>query len=73
MPIVRLVDSDGWGITVVEVAAAPPRIKRTLNKLQNLDDAITFLKSEGWTEIPGGRGNGDNTEFIFTRDHYPRK
>lgn len=77
MPVIRLVDSDGFGITIFEHDGVPEKTVQELQQLIDdptgavgLDEIRESLLENGWYEMSDGRSNGDNTEFVFTRDDF---
>ena len=69
MPVLRFVNSNGFGIvTKVESVGASEEVLSKLNAITDYQIAFEILEKDGWYLLDDGRGNGDNQEFVFTKD-----
>jgi hypothetical protein len=69
MPVLRFIDSDPYGIvTEIESIGASEELLSTLDKIHDPKIAIKILQEDNWYLLQDGRSNGDNQEYVFTKD-----
>jgi hypothetical protein len=69
MPVLRFINSDPFGIvTQIESVGASEELLSALDKIIDPTIAIKLLEKNGWYLLQDGRSNGDNQEYIFTKD-----